>query len=231
VRRRIKSAALRRRTKLRRDGWERCIVAATGPSLTEQVAERCGSLQTQGFKIVAINDAWRRLPFADVLYTTDRGWWDVHGDIPFAGERWASQAMNLSIDDDKRSWGRCEELRINLVNAADGDTFSFVPGAIHYGNNSGFAGVNLALQFGAQEIRLVGFDMHRAGGLEHFFGDHPAPLHNGSAFAPFIRAFTNAAKALPAGVAIINCTPGSALHCFPFGTLNEIDHDRHRRAG
>lgn len=220
-----------RRTNLHRDGWGRCIVAATGPSLTEQVAADCRSLQTEGFKVLAINDAWRRLPFADVLYTTDRGWWDVHGDIAFKGERWASQAANLSIDDDKRSWGRCEELRIQLVTARDGDTFSLVPGEIHYGNNSGFAGVNLALQFGAKEILLVGFDMHRAGGQEHFFGDHPAPLHNGSDFTPFIRAFSNAAKSLPSDVEIVNCTPGSALRCFPFGTLNEIDRHRHRRAG
>lgn len=157
--------------------------------------------------------------FADAIYTTDRGWWDVHGDIPFEGERWASQAANLSIDDDKRSWGKCEALRINLVEASDGDTFCTKPGRIHYGNNSGFAAVNLAVQFGAKEIKLVGFDMKRTGGQEHFFGDHPAPLHNGSDFAPFVRAFTNASKAMPEGVTIINCTPESALRCFPMGEL------------
>jgi hypothetical protein len=209
-----------RRTKLlRREGWERCVVAATGPSLTSEVAGSCRERHSLGWKIVSVNDAWRLLPFADVVYTTDRGWWDVHGDIPFSGERWASQAANLSIDDDKRAWGRCEELRINLVTASDGDTFTTQPDRIHYGNNSGFAAVNLAIQFGAKDILLVGFDMQRTRGQEHFFGDHPAPLHNGSDFLPFIRAFTNASRAMPEGVSIINCTPGSALRCFPMGEL------------
>lgn len=166
-----------------------------------------------------MNDAWRLLGFADVIYTTDRCWWDVHGDIPFAGERWASQAANLSIDDDKRAWGRSEALRINLVTAADGDSFCAQPGRIHYGNNSGFAAVNLAIQFGATEIKLVGFDMQRTGGQEHFFGDHPPGLHNGSDFAPFIRAFENASKAMPPGVSIMQCTPETSLRCFPMGAL------------
>lgn len=105
------------------------------------------------------------------------------------------------------------------MNAGDGETFSVKPGLIHYGNNSGFAAVNLAIQFGATQIKLVGFDMQRTGGQEHFFGDHPAPLHNGSDFAPFIRAFTNASKLMPAGVSIIQCTPETALRCFPMGAL------------
>ena len=204
---------------MKREGWERCIVAATGPSLTPDVANECRARQAQGWKVLAVNDAWRLLPFADAMYTTDRYWWDVHGDVPFAGERWASQTTNLGIDDDKRSWGRVEEFRLNLVDAADGDTFSVRPGVIHYGNNSGFAAVNLAIQFGATEIKLVGFDMQRTGGQEHFFGDHPPGLHNGSDFAPFIRAFENASRAMPAGVTITQCTPETALRCFPMGDL------------
>jgi len=169
--------------------------------------------------VIAVNDAWRLLPFADVLWVTDRGWWDVHGNIPFAGERWSSQAANLSIDDDKAKWGRCEEFRLKLVVGCDGDSFCFEPGRIHYGNNAGFAAVNLALQFGATEIKLAGFDMKRTGGREHFFRDHPAPLHNGSNFGGFIQSFTKAAALLPAEIKIINCTPDSALGCFPFGDL------------
>lgn len=162
-----------------------------------------------------MNDAWRLLPFADVLYTSDRAWWDVHGDIDFQGERWASQAANPNTDDNKRDWGKCEQFRIKLVTARDGSTFCTTPGEIHYGDNSGFAAVNLALQFGAVDVKLVGFDMHGS----HFFGDHPKPLTNCSDYPAFIRAFTNAAKHLPEGVSIVNCTPASALHCFPMGDL------------
>jgi hypothetical protein len=207
---------------VKRAGWANVIVCASGPSLTLNVASICyerAFLDAPRWKIIVVNDAWRRVPFAQAIYTTDRAWWDVHGDIAFAGERWASQAVNKGIDDDKRSWGRAEEFRLSLVDARDGDEFSFVPGLIHYGQNSGFAAVNLALQFGATHIKLAGFDMQRTGGQEHFFGDHPPGLHNGSNFAPFIRAFETAAAALPAGILIENCTPESALRCFPFGAL------------
>lgn len=204
---------------MRREDWARCIVAATGPSLTPDVANECRARHAQGWKVLAVNDAWRILPFADAMYTTDRYWWDVHGDVPFAGERWASNSINLGIDDDKRAWGKAEALRINLVDAADGNEFCTHPGRIHYGSNSGFAAVNLAIQLGATEIKLVGFDMKRTGGREHFFGDHPPGLHNGSDFAPFIYAFTVASKAMPNGVTITQCTPDSALRCFPMGDL------------
>jgi hypothetical protein len=203
---------------LARRNWERCIVAAPGPSLTHAVANMAALRQQQGWKILAINDAWRRLPFADAMYTSDGAWWDVHGDIDFAGERWASQAVNPDTDDDKVKWGRVDELRLNLVPALRGDTFS-TRGPIHYGENSGFAGVNLAIQFGAVDVKLIGFDMQRTNGQEHFFGDHPEPLHNGSDFPCFIRAFTNAAKSMPAGVSITNCTTSTALCCFPVGDL------------
>lgn len=187
--------------------------------MNELVSVKCRLRQLEGWKIIAVNDGWRLLKFADVLYTTDRGWWDVHGDIAFDGERWASQAATSSIDDDKKAWGKCEALRLSLVDALDGDTFCRHPGRIHYGNNSGFAAVNLAIQFGASQIKLVGFDMQRTGGQEHFFGDHPAPLHNGSDFAPFIRAFANASKSMPEGVSIMQCTTETALRCFPMGEL------------
>lgn len=110
-------------------------------------------------------------------------------------------------------------MRIQLVKATDGNTFSTVPGLIHYGSNSGFAAVNLAIQFGATEIRLAGFDMQRTGGQQHFFGDHPEPLTNVCAFDGFVYAFTNASREMPAGVTIIQCTPTTALRCFPMGEL------------
>lgn len=211
-----------------REGWESCIVAATGPSFTAEVAEQC-----RGRKVIAVNDAWQRVPFADVLYVCDRQWWDVKWSESngFRGERWSSQHSGVSVDDDKVKSGHADKYRLNLVRADYGDGFCFEPGKIHYGHNAGFQGVNLAIQFGAKHIDLVGFDMRWPDGKSHFFGDHPEPLTNNPDFRTFIQEFNRAAQTLPAEIDIVNCTPGSALHCFPFGTLNEIDRDRHRRAG
>ncbi len=169
--------------------------------------------------VVAVNDAYMLLPFADVLYACDAKWWDVHrGAAGFAGEKWSSHGIG-SNDKLKAAerWG----LKVMLGAARPG--FSFGPGIIHYGSNSGFQAVNLALQLGATRIVLVGFDMRPAGdGRRHFFGDHPPPLRNPSSFDGFIRAFEEAAKLLPPYIEIRNATPGSALECFASVNLAEL---------
>lgn len=186
-----------------------CVVAATGPSLTVEVAEAC-----RGQKIVAVNDAWRRMPFAEVMYACDQRWWDVHGEAvcrDFSGERWSSHSerpKNLKYE-------TAREYQLRLVRGDDREGFSTNPALIHYGANSGFQAINLALLFGAKRIVLVGFDMRVVSNKRHFFGDHPGTLKNGCKYEHFIPHFKRAAAQLPEGVQIMNATPGSALTCFP----------------
>lgn len=189
-------------------------MAATGPSLTPEVAEAC-----RGHRLIAINDAYKLIPFADVLYACDAAWWDVHqGANGFRGERWSSHGK--PGHDDKRAcadrWG------LNIVGGAEREGFSADHRLIHYGSNSGFQGINLAILFGARRIILVGFNMQAPKGTPvHFFGDHPKGLYNNRDYDRFIPAFDEAAKSLPPGVEIINCTPGSALRCFPMADLKD----------
>lgn len=180
------------------------IVAASGPSLPASVDDCLLS----GLPIIAVNDAYRLLPSADILYACDYEWWAVHAEATkgFKGERWTSH--------DKSREDPPEGLRI--VPGIHSLDFAFDGDAIAYGNNSGFQAVNLAFMWGASEVYLVGFDMRAVKGKAHFFGDHPKPLRNARAYASFINAFTHAAKALPPDRKIFNCTPGSALRCFPF---------------
>jgi hypothetical protein len=192
------------------------LVAATGPSLTPEVAA-----SVKGCNIVAVNDAWRLLPFAQVLYACDASWWTVHkGASGFAGERWSSHGAAGRIRHNDKALVAAK-YRLNLVEGRDGSTFSTDPGFIHYGSNSGFQAVNLALLMGAIRIVLVGFDMQAVDGRKHFFGDHCAGLRNTSNYRNFIQAFERAAKALPAGLEILNATPGSALRCFPMVDLHD----------
>lgn len=50
-------------------------------------------------------------------------------------------------------------------------------GEIGWGSNGGFQAINLAVQFGATRIILVGFDMSIDKGV-HWHGKHPSPLSN-----------------------------------------------------
>lgn len=194
---------------------------ASGPSLDAQTIERARWLPDF---TVAVNDSWKLAPWADALWASDRRWWEISGpeEHQFTGRRLAPDTSHVrTVDPDTGLEWRAEH-GIQLVDARDAFGFSFVPGRVHLGHNSGFAAINLALQAGATEVWLLGFDMRFAqDGRRHWFGDHPAELANNdpSCFGPWVAQYEAAARMLPDGIAIINATPGSALTCFQEGSL------------
>jgi len=194
------------------------IVAATGPSLVLEVAALC---RTSRLPTIAVNDAYRLMPWADMLYACDEMWWRHHGGCPdFEGEKWSSHgAVGLKKHNDK---ARAAELYgLNLVAGRDEIGFSLDPYFIHYGSNSGFQALNIAILTGGNPIILVGFNMQAVRKRRHFFGDHPAGLRNTSDHRNFAKHFERAAKRLPTDIAILNATPDSALTCFPKVELND----------
>lgn len=195
-----------------------CIVAASGPSLTPEVAEQC-----RGHKCMAVNDAYKLLPFADYLFAYDREWWRVNKGCPkFKGEKWSTLGTIVNPDgslyDDKRP--AAEAYGLKLVHGRQGEEFSDDLGSVNYGGNSGFGAVQLVRHWGFVPILLVGFDMQRVDGKNHFFGDHAHPLRPIGNFKRWRERFEKASKMIP-NLNIINCTPGSALTCFPQMELSE----------
>lgn len=197
------------------------IVAAPGPSLTPELAE-----QTRGHRVIAVNDAYRLLPWADVLYAADADWWRArNGCREFAGER-----LTTFGRDSERTIAQFGLTSIQNQRFVKG--FSLSPGVIYRGqSNSGFQAVNVALLRDGNPVVLIGFDMHGT----HFFGQHEAPLRSWdrqkqeSIFARWIEGFRLASDLLPPHIRIINATPGSALTCFPIMTLDEALNARHRQ--
>jgi hypothetical protein len=188
------------------------IVAASGPSLTPEVAEQC-----RGHTVIAVNDAYKLFPFARYLYACDASWWKFNKGCPkFAGEKWSSHSAG---SDDKSE--AAKKFGLSLIDGDRSDGFSLTPGRIHYGNNSGFQAINLFLLWGFNPILLVGFDMRLVDHKGHFFGDHQYPLRRIGSFSRWLKLFEAAAKELPKRYEIINCTPDSALTCFPQMDLGE----------
>lgn len=85
------------------------------------------------------------------------------------------------------------------------------------GSNSGLIALKVAVSMGAKKILMLGYDM--AG--SHFFGQHPEPLRNTKPirYEVFKKQFS---QYRPKGVEIINCTPGSALTCYPMAKLEDV---------
>lgn len=100
------------------------------------------------------------------------------------------------------------------------------PGEIGWGGNGGFQAINLALQFGARRIVLLGFDMHLRDGA-HWHGRHPAGLNNPSqAGVDKWRERLDAQRAFldTIGVEVVIGTPNSALQNYPKLPYHEALH-------
>jgi len=195
--------------------------------LTPDVVD-CIDILPDEWRVLVVQDAYRLMPWADALYGCDARWWDSHrGCSDFTGIKWSTHAKG-SCADDKIDVG--EKYDLHLVKGAHSGGFSTDPGVIHYGDNSGYQALNLAVLFGSTYIVLVGFDMRHVGGKSHFFGDHPQGLHQRPEYESFARKFDKAPA--PDGVTIINATPGSALRCYQMMDLEKAIEDsslhRHR---
>lgn len=96
-------------------------------------------------------------------------------------------------------------------------------GRVGWGGNSGFQALNLAVQFGARRIVLVGYDMRTDKGL-HWHRDHPRGMNNPSArnVARWRRVTDEAAEVLRAlGIEVFNASPVSALTAYRKMSLTE----------
>ncbi len=189
-----------------------CIVAASGPSLNGEVAGQCLRARDSGFRIIAVSDAYRLLPFADILYAADIAWWRVHKGCPeFCGEKWTSYQQGQARDN---------VFSLNYVRVRLSGDFSTDPSELH-GFYSGFQALNMALLMKAKPIILVGFNMKPVNGQRHFFGDHPKPLDNSANFEAWIPSLEEAVRKMPEDADVVNATPDSAVSCFRALRLEE----------
>jgi hypothetical protein len=179
---------------------ETVVCIGTGPSLTAADVDACRGRA----RVIAINDAWRLAPWADVLYACDSRWVDHHkGAKGFEG-------LKYSMTANQKKWPDWGILRNDGVNGLCLD-----PTGLRTGRNSGAQAINLAIHLGAARILLLGYDMSRHGGKGHFFGEHPknwppSPFHS------FLDSFAKLEQPLKdLGVEVINCSRRTALKVFP----------------
>lgn len=191
--------------------WPDSIVVCIGggPSLTpDDVATVRGRTH-----VIAINDAYRLAPWADVLYAADAIWWRKHAGAPaFTG------SLKYTLQADARRWPGVQVLRNTGQHGLEHD-----PRGLKTGRNSGYQAINLAKHLGARRILLLGYDMRSGGrGRSHWFGDHPWQGANSSPYHSFIKCFERLAEPLKAaGLEVINCSRDTALDVFPKMSLVE----------
>lgn len=183
------------------------VCLGSGPSLTQADVDRC----REHARVIAVNDTVRMAPWADVLYAADVKWWRRFAGVPgFRGFKYSIMANTGN-----RPTAQEEFRDIRILRNTGTNGLELQPDALRTGCNSGYQAINLAVHFGARQILLLGYDMHG----DHFFGSHPDKTR--PPFAMCLPLFpTLVAPLKAAGVSIVNCTPRSAITCFPMGTLD-----------
>lgn len=188
-----------------------CLVVASGPSAADVNLSRF----VGRYRIIAVNNSHQLVPSADALYAADHSWWCHHGGVPrFDG---------VKVSGDQRTtrmgWG-VEYVKVMAVNRM---VFG-EPGVVGRGSgSSGFQAINLAINWGARRLILVGFDM--APGRKHWHQDHSGRLSNPSTSLMdlWAKSLDNAHTSLRAmGIEVLNASPVSVLRTYPRVNLLEL---------
>lgn len=212
---------------------ETCVILAGGPSMTREIAAKvrasgCRSIavNSQGIEMTAADGSFTTAmaPWADVLYAADRLWWRNNQDKALA-----FQGLKVTICT-SRGEAALHSPLVKILGNGGPRGFDERKTHLRTGHNGGYQAVHLAVHFGATRILLCGFDMHARRG-EHWHADHHFRPNNRAPYELFINGFRRIAPYYAsAGVDVINCTPGSALDCFPFADLEgALDGMQHMR--
>ncbi len=196
---------------------ETAFLIGGGPSLTPADV---ASVRGQG-RVIAINDAYRLAPWADLLYACDQRWWTWHqGVSSFTGPR-----FGLHSPADPITWPHIQMLQNTGPLGLERD-----PSGVRTGLNSGYQAINLAVHCGVARIILLGYDLCRGPRYEaHWFGEHPDGPP--SPYDQMREAFeTLVAPLSEIPVEVINCSRRTALGAFPCRAIEGVLKDLRERA-
>ena len=186
-----------------------------GPSLTQ---EQCDKVRAARLRVIAVNNAYQLAPWAEFLYFCDAMWFTWHKPEKlfrnFSGRKITLENTALAAD---------EPGLLSVKN------FQLEPGmcklnwGVHTGANSGYQALNIALHLGVKKVVLLGFDMRVVGRRTHWHMAHKRPTPEDVFRTRMIPQFNLAAREIREewGVEVLNCTPDSALECFPRVPLDE----------
>ena len=201
-------------------------ILASGTSLT---TKQCDTALDAGWACIAINETWRRAQRAEILYACDWQWWKERAPRP---DEWSGLRITGTVAKNSNrptlpggmEW-QAENLNYMPVRAGFG---RLLWGGLELGagQSSSFQAANLAVRCGARRLVLLGVDCHSEN--EHWHGKHTHPEASDqkpSLMKTWLKAWGFAAEDFKErGIECINCSPGSAVKCFPRMTVDDAVH-------
>jgi hypothetical protein len=176
------------------DWW---LIVASGPSLTR---DDCDALRVVEHS-VAVNCAVFMAPWAEYLFAADNVWWRHYGEKLnwYKGHRVSRTGKTPGVE----TWRGIKWQRT--------------------GGNSGHMAIQYAVERGAVQVALLGFDQQRTDGKAHFHADHPREakgrrtnMANAGGVSSWPRLMAKTSLELrDRGVHVVNLSRQTALKCFP----------------
>jgi hypothetical protein len=195
---------------------------ASGPSMTQAIADK-----VKGRKAIVVNSTCPLVPWADVLFFTDNGWYETHREIV---KNWPGIVVCLSRLAKREMPERVHRIKCEgappYPPRRGGKYYCFpdLP-AVQQGRTSGHTAVGLAIGMGAKRVVLCGYDMQLVNGREHHHTNEPGYTgpRDLAIYAHFATGFDGwQAAAVASGVEILNATTDSACKEFPFVRLEDV---------
>lgn len=203
------------------------VILATGPSLTPEISEAIHWIQAEkDWALFGMNHTWIDFDL-DYFLSCNYQYYDEFWDKGLKDTR-----------SSKWTWDKAcaDKYKINHIEGKWADGFSKTH--LHLGHSSGFQLPGLAYYLGFERLLLCGYDMKYADDYDgknkrigstprHYFGEYPEKLQHwpsvkvkNGVFTELIEQFEKV-KELNPDVEIINCSPGSAMTCFPIKDIRE----------
>jgi hypothetical protein len=184
------------------------VIVGGGESLTQQQVDYCRDRA----KIIAVNNAYLRAPFADISYFCDDRWYKWHKNKP---EFIAFKGIKVTLENPKVIE---QDRRIRFLQNMGRDGLSDFNHGVMTGKNGGYQAIGLAVHLGVKKIILIGFDMKPG----HWHEPHPIPTIDSVYKDQMLPCFETLKKPLAMKkIELINATPGSALTIFPMMDLEK----------
>ncbi|MDX1532643.1 MAG: hypothetical protein R3230_00390 [Nitrosopumilaceae archaeon] len=207
------------------------VIIASGPSLTgkqiRQIAESC---EYHDIEVIAVNDNYNLVPWADHVFAADLKWWrKYYDDVCDTVEDYTKLH---TIENVVTALFRKRETRIPITHKTvfrDVTHLEFNPlYKWYHGGNSGILAMELARTLDAKKIILVGFDFQHTDNKSHWFGDHPTGFLNANQCERWIMEIE---KMMPYyekhGIDVVNCSNETAINSIRKSRLEEefqLDH-------
>lgn len=203
------------------NSWKdrRCFIIGGGPSL-----KNFDFSLLRGELSIGINRAFEKFDPTIIFSMDTRFWgWIERGELGEEAKKKFAEYKGF------KAWLNCvnfpfpEDIYIIESAGMKELTFSLKSG-IGHGNNSGYAALNLAICLGANPIYLLGFDMKGKEDKQEWWHNGYPAVQQENVYRDFKSNFEWAApKIKHAGFKVINLNPESALRCFDFGQVKDIE--------